>query len=103
MKFSQSSSSNSNNLIRVAKLGRLNKLIKLVRLVKVMKLKSGIMQFMSNVFNMGKGIERITLLIIASLLVCHVFACLWIVFSSFGDPGASNWMNDEIKAMSTSD
>ena len=32
---------------------------------------------------MGKGFERLSFFILISLMVCHIFACLWVFFSMF--------------------
>ena len=61
------------------------------------------MKFMSNLFNLGKGIERIFFIIIMSVLVTHVFACLWIFLSQMGGPDNQSWMDDDLKAQPTSE
>ena len=93
-------------MVRIAKIGRMYKLIKLtklIRIVKIMKQKNRMVKYAATLFNIGKGIERISFFIVASVMVCHIFACLWIFFSSFSNADESTWMSKEIKAMSMSD
>lgn len=73
-----------NSMIRIVKIGRIYKIIKLTRLlrmVKIMNKRNQIFQLASQLFQFGNGLQRIAFFIISSLLVCHIFACLWIFFT----------------------
>lgn len=79
----QSSSEDINGIVRIARLGRMYKLIKLTRLIRIIKLlkqKSNILKFAADIFQLGNGFERIYFFIIFSMMVCHIFACLWVFF-----------------------
>ena len=76
-----------NELVRIAKLGRMQKLIKLTRLIRILKLlkqKKSMLQQVSNIF--GAGFERLLFFLLIAIMVCHIFACLWVFFSQMSDP-----------------
>lgn len=78
------SSEDINGIVRIARLGRMYKLIKLTRLIRIIKLmkqKSNILKFAADLFQLGNGFERIYFFFIFSIMVCHIFACLWVFFS----------------------
>lgn len=93
-------------MVRIARLGRMYKLIKLtrlIRIIKIMKQKSNLLKFAADLFQLGNGFERIYFFIIFSLMVCHIFACLWVFFSQLAEAeGLETWMHDEaIKEMNS--
>jgi hypothetical protein len=74
---------NYNFLIRFAKLGRLYKLIKLTRLLKLAKVvkESGkFMKVFSDELKVNPSIERLCFFILVLLMLCHIGACIWILF-----------------------
>lgn len=87
-----------NGIVRIARLGRMYKLIKLtrlIRIIKIMKQKSNIVKFAADLFQLGNGFERIYFFVIFSVMVCHIFACLWVFIAQMAsDDKLENWMND---------
>ena len=82
-------------MIRIAKLGRMQKLVKLTRLIKIVKLvrnKKSVLSQAKKIF--GAGFERLSFFILGSLMVTHIFACLWVFFSSFSDEDEDSFKSD---------
>lgn len=95
----ESTSGNANQLVRIAKLGRMQKLIKLtrlIRIIKVVKNQKSMLQQIKNI--LGAGFERLCFFILASLMVCHIFACLWVFFSQMFDEEVT-WMSGDVEEM----
>lgn len=87
-----------NSLIRFTRVGKLYKLIKitrLVRLLKVIKQQQKIMKKLNKMFNLGRGIEKLTFIVLIFLMVCHLMACIWIFIAEFEDPDGQtvNWIS----------
>lgn len=86
-------------MVRIAKLGRMQKLIKLtrlIRIIKVVKNKNSMLQQVKDLF--GAGFERLMFFILISLMICHIFACLW-VFSSQIIKEENSFMSGEVLEM----
>ena len=46
---------------------------------------------------LGPGFERILFLLLTSIMVCHVFACLWVFTSQMiKNDDQETWMDGEI-------
>ena len=90
---------NINGMIRMTRIGRLYKLIKLTRLVKMLKFvkkKGNLIKYVTqDLLKLGIGFERIMFFIFTSLLICHIFACLWIFFIDLAPDGTVTWLDDE--------
>lgn len=70
-----------NSLIRITRAGKLYKLIKvtrLVRLLKVIKQKGKLINTLNNIFNLGRGFEKLSFIALIFLMICHLMACIWI-------------------------
>jgi len=92
-------------MVRIAKIGRMYKLVKLTKLIRIFKSikKNAIMKTAATFLMIGAGMERMMFFIVTSVMVCHVFACLWIFFASLSDEGESAWMTKEFRESSMSD
>ena len=62
--------------------------------------KNIILKFAKKVLKTSHGFEKLLLFLVTSILICHVFACLWIFFSQFADEDESTWLNEDFKKMS---
>ena len=74
-------------------------MIRLVRVLRVANKKNVLLKFARSILKFSKGFERLSFFFITSLLICHIFACLWIFFSNFTVPGDDTWMDDKMKEM----
>ena len=89
-----------NQLARVARVGRLYKLVKLTRLfrmLKVVKQKSKLLSYLNEFLKIGFGFERLLFFFILFFLLCHLAACLWIIFATLYNPDGSydgTWLAD---------
>lgn len=66
-------------IVRFSRIGKIYKLIKvtkMVSLVKTAKMRSK-SSFMSGLMKIGEGLERILIMLITSLILQHVTACVW--------------------------
>ena len=48
---------------------------------------------MADVF--GAGFEKIVFFILASSMIVHIFACMWIFFCNMGDDSDTTWIDNE--------
>ena len=48
----------------------------------------------------GPGLERLLFFLLMSIMVIHIFACLWVFFSQMSEEGDSTWMDGEVSEMS---
>lgn len=72
-----------NEIARVTRIGRMYKLIKLTRLFRILKIikeRSRIAKYFKDFLKISIGFERLFFFILSSLMFCHIFSCLWIVF-----------------------
>lgn len=69
-----------NGLARFVRVGRLYKLLKLARVFKAINILSErqVPKSVQDVFKKSLGIERLTMFLCGFVMVCHIFACLWI-------------------------
>ena len=75
-----------NSLVRFARIGRLYKLVKLTRLIrvfKIMKDKGKFMKIITDLLKVGPGFERLFFFALISMILCHIFSCLWIMLPQF--------------------
>ena len=73
-----------NKMGRALKIGKLSKLIKLTRLLRILKMvkeKSKLVKYLKAIMRIGVGIQRLIFFMLASMLICHIFTCLWIFFA----------------------
>ena len=71
-------------MARITRIGKLSKLIKLTRLLRILKMvkeKSKLIKYLKQIINIGVGLQRLIFFMLASWLICHIFACLWIFFA----------------------
>lgn len=47
----------------------------------------------------GAGFERLMFFVLAAIMVCHIFACLWVFFSQMVDEGEVTWMTGEVNEL----
>ena len=47
----------------------------------------------------GPGLERLMFFLMISIMVCHIFACLWVFFSKMSEAGDSTWMDGDVMEM----
>lgn len=96
--------SHVNQMARIFRLGRLYKLIKLLRLIKILKIfkNSGkAFAIARDIFQIGNGLQRIVFFVIASSIIIHIFACLWVFLCHMSqDSGAITWLDDQDKSLS---
>lgn len=90
-------------MVRIAKFGRVSKILRLtrlIRMVKMMQTKNNVLKFAKEFFKLGNGIYRIIFFSFTSLLVCHIFSCLWIFFGHISPEHQDKWIkNEEIEKM----
>ena len=67
----------------------------------MIKQKKSMLQQVSNLF--GAGFERLLYLILVSIMVCHIFACLWVFIAQMSNEGESSWMDGDVSKMDKSD
>ena len=61
-----------------------------------MKQKSTLLKIAAEIFHLGNGFERIYFFIIFSIMVCHIFTCLWVFFSQLAEAeNYQTWLSDE--------
>ena len=81
-----------NSLIRFTRVGKVYKLIKitrLIRLLKVIKQQQKIMKKLNKMYNIGRGIEKLTYIVLVFLMVCHLMACIWIFIADMNSPSTN--------------
>lgn len=89
-------------MVRIAKFGRISKILKLtrlIRMVKMLKKQNNIFKHASEFFQISNGFQRIFFFIFSSVLVCHIFSCLWIFFTTVAPEDQSTW-NADFEGMS---
>lgn len=70
---------NMSKIVRFSRIGKIYKLIKvtkMVNLVQTAKMRSK-SAFVNGLLKIGEGLERILILLITSLILQHVCACIW--------------------------
>ena len=70
---------------------------------KVANKKNIILKFAKKVLKTSHQFEKLMLFLVSSMLICHIFACLWIFFSQFADENESTWLTVDFKKMSIFD
>jgi len=65
--------------------------------------KNVILKLAKKVLKTSHGFDKLLLFLITSILICHVFACLWIFFSQFAGEDEPTWLNEDFKQMSIID
>lgn len=91
---SEQNTQDMNQMIRITKLNKLQKLIKLTRLVKMLKVlkhNNSILK-LTGLFRLGNGFERLFMFILCSMLVCHMFTCLWVFFGQLESKDNTSWI-----------
>lgn len=80
-------------------MGRLYKLIKLTRLIRVFKMirdTNKFMKFFKDLLSVTFGLQRLIFFCIILFMMCHIGACLWVLFPQFvtDDPDtmANTWI-----------
>jgi hypothetical protein len=69
-------------MIRFAKIGRLYRLVKLTKLLRVLKLakqNKKMMNIINDRVSMNAGRERISFLILITVVMMHVQSCIWVM------------------------
>ena len=71
---------NVNKIIRFSRIGKIYKILKvtkMLRLSQVVKLKHKMSYVMSKIQKYGEGIETMIYMLISTVILQHVTACLW--------------------------
>ena len=71
---------------------KLIKLTKLIRVIRIVKEKSKILRYATDILKLGQGFERLFFFIIMCFMVCHIVACLWVLFAGFSDNYKDTWI-----------
>ncbi|CDW89496.1 cation channel family protein [Stylonychia lemnae] len=88
------SSGQFNRLARFARIGKLYKLVKMARLTRMLKIvkeRKKLVKYLNEVLKIGIGFERLLFLMLIFIVLCHIFACLWIFVGLFDDT-KNNWI-----------
>jgi CRP-like cAMP-binding protein len=90
---------------KLPKLSRLIKMTKLIRMVKIIKARSQILKYISKIYKVEAGVERLIWFLMTFLLMIHILACLWIFIGVyFLYDSYNNWiMQSNLQDLGSSD
>lgn len=79
----ESFNNNYNNILKLARMGKLYRLLKLTKLVRIFKLvkdTSKFLKYFQEILSVTFGLQRFIFFCIILIMLCHIGACLWILF-----------------------
>jgi len=86
---------NFNSLARITRLPKLYRLVKVFRLIRLMKVvreRNNLIKYVSDVFKISAGFERLVLFAIFSFLIMHIGSCFWIIQAKLSDDYFNTWL-----------
>ena len=79
----------------VPRLYRLIKMAKLIRMIKIIKARSQMLKYISKLYRVDAGVERLIWFLITFLVMIHILACLWIFIGEYYfDNTPFNWITE---------
>jgi hypothetical protein len=88
-----------NGLVRFMKIGRLYKLLKLTKLMRILNVvadRRSILKYLQQMLQISQGVERLIIFLFTFFMVCHIFACLWVMIAKWAladDPDLVTWIS----------
>lgn len=84
-----------NRIARFTRIGKLYKMIRMtrmVRLLKIVQVKNKFVKNLSEILQIGIGVERLLFLALIFFVLQHVAACIWIFVAQLEPDSKKNWI-----------
>lgn len=79
-------------LTKIPRLYRLVRMFRMFRMLKIARRKGDFAKYFGKLASIGIGLERLVMLFVTFLLLCHIIACFWVIIQLFEEDQPDTWV-----------